>query len=153
MVAALEAFNGANLLDSKADVDSYDGSSSDSSFSDDESDLKGPQTFQKTLSNQTELHYFRKFMEEKQALNDLLCFLDIEEYRRVPHTDGATRNSLASQIKEKFLNKKYFFNANSPANKMNQKKVSSVSNLFRQKLAKMRVCNSRKGLILSMSHF
>ncbi|EDV23133.1 uncharacterized protein TRIADDRAFT_58106 [Trichoplax adhaerens] len=123
MAAALEALNGQHFVDGKGDTDSVDGSNSDSSFSDDDSDLKGPQTFQKTLSNRSELEFLRKFLEEKQSVNDLLCFLDIEEYRRVPHTDGATRNLLASQIKEKYLNRKYFFNANSPANKMVQKKI------------------------------
>lgn len=144
MTAALEAFNGTNLLGNRGDGDSYDGSGSDSSFSDDESDIKGPQTFQKTLSNQTELNYFRKFMEEKQAHNDLLCFLDIEEYRRVPHTNGAARNLLATQIREKFLNKKYFFNANSPANKMNQKKVSSLFIFIYSTLVKIKVCHKKE---------
>ena len=57
------------------------------------------------------------------AALDLMCWTEIESFRALPANDTVLRNAKARQIKSKFLCKKYFFAAGSPASKEQQKQV------------------------------
>ncbi|XP_077991279.1 regulator of G-protein signaling 22-like [Glandiceps talaboti] len=80
-------------------------------------------TFQTLIHNRLELEHFRQFLNDNYASMDLMCWLDIEAFRRIPHSDNERRDEKAKEIKQKYLNKKYFFGPNSPAGKEGQNKV------------------------------
>ena len=89
---------------------------------------KIPQEFRdysldKLVRNRLELEHFRQFLAENYASMDLMCWMDIEAFRRIPHTEEKRRDLKAKDIKVKYFNKKYFFGPNSPAGKEGQEKV------------------------------
>uniref|UniRef100_A0A8C4VUU9 Regulator of G protein signaling 22 n=1 Tax=Gopherus evgoodei TaxID=1825980 RepID=A0A8C4VUU9_9SAUR len=77
------------------------------------------------IRNGLELEQFRHFLEEHSAVMDLMCWLDIEQFRRMLHKEKEKREEKSKAIKNKYLNKKYFFGPNSPATKEQQDQVSS----------------------------
>ncbi|XP_070556314.1 regulator of G-protein signaling 22-like isoform X2 [Ptychodera flava] len=79
--------------------------------------------FNTLIHNRIELEHFRQFLNDNYASMDLMCWLDIEAFRRIPHSDNERRDEKARDIKLKYLNKKYFFGPNSPAGKEGQNKV------------------------------
>jgi len=52
-----------------------------------------------------------------------MCWLDIETFKRLPHHAHEKRDEKAKEIREKYINKKYFFGPNSPATKDEQNQV------------------------------
>lgn len=52
-----------------------------------------------------------------------MCWLDIETFKRINHHAAAKRDEKAKEIREKYLNKKYFFGPTSPATKEEQNEV------------------------------
>lgn len=80
-------------------------------------------TLQRILSNRMELENFREFLSDNYASLDLHCWMDIENYRRIPEYREVLRSSKADDIKETYLNRQYFFGPNSPASKEEQTKV------------------------------
>lgn len=82
-------------------------------------------TLEKLCRNRVELEHFRQFLADadKLAAIDLACFLDIEAYRCLPHSEEKLRRLKAKDIKKKYLNKKYFFGINSPAGREGQERV------------------------------
>nr|XP_006824172.1 PREDICTED: regulator of G-protein signaling 22-like [Saccoglossus kowalevskii] len=80
-------------------------------------------SFNTLIHNRLELEQFRLFLNDNYASMDLMCWLDIEAFRRIPHSDNERRDEKAKEIKQKYLNKKYFFGPNSPAGKEGQNKV------------------------------
>ncbi|XP_053393937.1 regulator of G-protein signaling 22-like isoform X3 [Mercenaria mercenaria] len=83
-------------------------------------------TLEKLVHNRIELEHFRNFLAENYASMDIMCWMDIEAFRRITHTDEKKRDAKAREIKMKYLNKKYFFGANSPAGKEGQDKVAEA---------------------------
>ncbi|XP_039184845.1 regulator of G-protein signaling 22 isoform X1 [Crotalus tigris] len=77
----------------------------------------------KLLNNRTDLEQFRIFLEEQSASVDLLCWIDIEQFRRMLHKNKEQRDEKSKDIKKKYLNKKYFFGPDSPATKEEQEQV------------------------------
>nr|CAB3265558.1 regulator of G-protein signaling 22-like [Phallusia mammillata] len=77
-------------------------------------------TFDELVRNRIELEHFRKFLDEHFVKTDLLCWLDIESFKRLPHQASEKRDEKAKEIKTKYLHKKYFFGPNSPATKDEQ---------------------------------
>ncbi|XP_041104672.1 regulator of G-protein signaling 22 isoform X5 [Polyodon spathula] len=75
------------------------------------------------LRHRLELEHFRNFLEEHFASMDLMCWLDIEQFRRTPHKEKDKREEKSRDIKSKYLNKKYFFGPNSPATRDQQEQV------------------------------
>ena len=61
--------------------------------------------------------------EDNYAITDLMCWMDIESFRRTPYLEANKRDSKAKDIKSKYLNKKYFFGPNSPASRPQQNLV------------------------------
>lgn len=70
-----------------------------------------------------ELENFREFLSDNYASLDLHCWMDIENFRRIPEYREVLRSSKADDIKDTYLNKQYFFGPNSPASKEEQTKV------------------------------
>uniref|UniRef100_K7F8U3 Regulator of G protein signaling 22 n=2 Tax=Pelodiscus sinensis TaxID=13735 RepID=K7F8U3_PELSI len=75
------------------------------------------------LRNGLELEQFRLFLEEHSAVMDLTCWIDIEQFRRMLHKEKEKREEKSKDIKNKYLNKKYFFGPNSPATKEQQDQI------------------------------
>ncbi|XP_073535721.1 regulator of G-protein signaling 22 isoform X2 [Phyllobates terribilis] len=67
------------------------------------------------LRNRMELQHFLSFLDEHFASMDLRCWLDLEHLRRGSHKNKEERLEASKDIKDKYLNKKYFFGPNSPA--------------------------------------
>ena len=78
---------------------------------------------EKLVHNRIELEHLRQFLAENYASMDLMCWMDIEAFRRIPHTEEKRRDLKANDVKVKYFNKKYFFGPNSPAGKEGQEKV------------------------------
>ena len=83
-------------------------------------------SLEKLVHNRLELEHFRQFLADNYASMDLLCWMDIEAFKRIPHSDEKRREIKAKEIKAKYFNKKYFFGPNSPAGKQGQEKVRIV---------------------------
>ncbi|ELW47425.1 Regulator of G-protein signaling 22, partial [Tupaia chinensis] len=71
--------------------------------------------FYDLLNNKLEFEHFRQFLEAHAGSMDLMCWTDIEEFRRIAYRDRIQREAKSIYIKNKYLNKKYFFGPNSPA--------------------------------------
>ena len=80
-------------------------------------------TLEKLVHNRIELEHFRNFLADNYASMDIMCWMDIEAFRRIAYTEERKRDQKAREIKTKYLNKKYFFGPNSPAGKEGQEKV------------------------------
>lgn len=57
---------------------------------------------------------------------DLMCWLDIEEFRKTLHKDKEKSDEKSKDIKTKYLNNKYFFGPDSPATRKQQEKVAVI---------------------------
>ncbi|XP_041356675.1 regulator of G-protein signaling 22-like isoform X3 [Gigantopelta aegis] len=80
-------------------------------------------TLEQLVHNRIELEHFRQFLIDNYASMDLLCWMDIEAWRRISPKDERKCDQKAKEIRIKYLNKKYFFGPNSPAGKEGQDKV------------------------------
>ncbi|KAL8181849.1 UNVERIFIED_CONTAM: hypothetical protein K2H54_032162 [Gekko kuhli] len=76
--------------------------------------------------NRMDLEQFRSFLDQHSASTDLMCWIDIEQFRRMLHKDKKQREDKSKEIKNKYLNKKYFFGPNSPATKEEQEQVMKL---------------------------
>jgi len=102
------------------------------------------------MNNTRDFEMFKKFLESNNALNDLLCLLDIEAYRYnqafyIPccitkynlfqhsQIDSNKKSEIeehARMLRKKYLNKKYLFSKNGPLDEETQNLVSQALNLF-----------------------
>ncbi|XP_037836261.1 regulator of G-protein signaling 22 [Kryptolebias marmoratus] len=65
-----------------------------------------------------EIGHFMSFLQKQDASMHLMCWLDLEQYRRTSQKDETSsdiRQERSSYIAAKYLNKKYFFGSDSPA--------------------------------------
>ncbi|XP_036293302.2 regulator of G-protein signaling 22 [Pipistrellus kuhlii] len=83
--------------------------------------------FNNLLNNRLEFEHFRQFLETYSASIDLSCWTDIEQFRRIPYKDRKLREAKSIYIKNKYLNKTYFFGPNSPASPRQQDQIMSLS--------------------------
>ncbi|XP_055204097.2 regulator of G-protein signaling 22 isoform X9 [Gorilla gorilla gorilla] len=79
--------------------------------------------FSDLLNNKLEFEHFRQFLETHSSSMDLMCWTDIEQFRRITYRDRNQRKAKSIYIKNKYLNKKYFFGSNSPASLYQQNQV------------------------------
>ncbi|NXL85605.1 RGS22 protein, partial [Alectura lathami] len=75
------------------------------------------------IHDKQKLEQFRAFLNKHSAGMDLMCWLDIEQFRRMFHKDKEKREEKSKDIKNKYLNKKYFFGPNSPATREQQEQI------------------------------
>ncbi|NXA33623.1 RGS22 protein, partial [Eudromia elegans] len=85
-------------------------------------ELAGPNLYD-LIHDKLKLEQFRVFLDEHSAGMDLKCWLDIEQFRRMLHKDKEKREEKSKDIKNKYLNKKYFFGPKSPATKEQQEEL------------------------------
>ncbi|NWW95291.1 RGS22 protein, partial [Rhynochetos jubatus] len=75
------------------------------------------------IHDKEKLEQFWAFLHEHSAGMDLMCWLDIEQFRKMLHKDKEKREEKCKDIKNKYLNKKYFFGPNSPATREQQEQL------------------------------
>ncbi|XP_052643566.1 regulator of G-protein signaling 22 [Harpia harpyja] len=75
------------------------------------------------IHDKEKLEQFWDFLNEHSAGMDLMCWLDIEQFRKMLHKDKEKREEKSKDIKNKYLNKKYFFGPNSPATREQQEQL------------------------------
>ncbi|NXJ13629.1 RGS22 protein, partial [Odontophorus gujanensis] len=75
------------------------------------------------IHNKQKLEQFWVFLKEHSAGMDLMCWIDIEQFRKMLHKDKEKREEKSKEIKNKYLNKKYFFGPNSPATREQQEQL------------------------------
>ncbi|XP_063180109.1 regulator of G-protein signaling 22 [Chroicocephalus ridibundus] len=85
-------------------------------------ELAGP-NLSDLIHNTEKLEQFWAFLNEHSAGMDLMCWLDIEQFRKMHHKDKEEREEKSKDIKNKYLNKKYFFGPNSPATREQQEQL------------------------------
>ncbi|MBZ3891211.1 Regulator of G-protein signaling 22 [Sciurus carolinensis] len=84
-------------------------------------------SFNDLLNNKLEFEHFRQFLEAHSSSMDLMCWMDIEHFRRITYSDQNQREAKSIYIKNKYLNKKYFFGPNSPASPYQQNQIMHLS--------------------------
>ncbi|XP_029418639.1 regulator of G-protein signaling 22 isoform X11 [Nannospalax galili] len=84
-------------------------------------------SFNDLLNNKLEFEHFRQFLESHSSSIDLMCWTDIEQFRRILFKDRRQREAKSIYIKNKYLNKKYFFGPNSPASLYQQNQIMLLS--------------------------
>ncbi|XP_015257084.1 PREDICTED: regulator of G-protein signaling 22 [Cyprinodon variegatus] len=67
------------------------------------------------LGLRDEVGHFMAFLQKHDASIHLMCWLDLERFRKTSKKDKAFRKERLSQIAFKYLNKNYFFGPDSPA--------------------------------------
>uniref|UniRef100_A0A8D0GFZ0 Regulator of G protein signaling 22 n=1 Tax=Sphenodon punctatus TaxID=8508 RepID=A0A8D0GFZ0_SPHPU len=87
---------------------------------------RGSYSLNDLVRNRMELEQFRLFLEEHFASMDLMCWIDIEHFRRMLHKDKDRREEKSKDIKKKYLNKKYFFGPSSPATREQQEQIMKL---------------------------
>ncbi|NWX04506.1 RGS22 protein, partial [Caloenas nicobarica] len=85
-------------------------------------ELAGP-NLSDLIHDKEKLEQFWAFLNERSAGMDLMCWLDIEQFRKMLHKDKEKREEKSRDIKNKYLNKKYFFGPNSPAAREQQEQL------------------------------
>ncbi|NWR72997.1 RGS22 protein, partial [Centropus unirufus] len=75
------------------------------------------------MRDKEKLEKFCAFLNEHSAGMDLMCWLDIEQFRKMHHKDKEKREEKYKDIKNKYLNEKYFFGPNSPATREQQEQL------------------------------
>ncbi|NXI68612.1 RGS22 protein, partial [Anseranas semipalmata] len=75
------------------------------------------------IHDKQKLEQFWVFLNERSAGMDLMCWIDIEQFRKMLHKDKEKREEKSKDIKNKYLNKKYFFGPNSPATREQQEQL------------------------------
>ncbi|XP_054672207.1 regulator of G-protein signaling 22 isoform X2 [Grus americana] len=85
-------------------------------------ELAGP-NLSDLIHDKEKLEQFWAFLNEHSAGMDLMCWLDIEQFRKMLHKDKEKREEKSKDIKNKYLNKKYFFGPNSPATREQQEQL------------------------------
>ena len=83
--------------------------------------------FDDLLKNRIEFECYRRFIAENYGTTDLACWVDIEGFKRMSHEEEEIRDTKATEIKSKYLNKKYFFGPNSPATTKEQEMVLALA--------------------------
>ncbi|XP_070823015.1 regulator of G-protein signaling 22 [Chaetodon trifascialis] len=75
------------------------------------------------LRHRHEIGHFMSFLQNQDASIHLMCWLDLEQYRRTPQKDKVIRQQRSSHIATKYLNRKYFFGSDSPASTEQQNDI------------------------------
>ncbi|XP_056340568.1 regulator of G-protein signaling 22 isoform X2 [Oenanthe melanoleuca] len=96
-------------------------------------ELAGPNLFD-LIHDKEKLEQFRAFLSKRSASMDLMCWLDIEEFKKTLDKDKEKSDEKSKDIKTKYLNNKYFFGPNSPATREQQEKLMHSGGGRRQSL-------------------
>ncbi|NXH50290.1 RGS22 protein, partial [Dicaeum eximium] len=86
------------------------------------------------IHDKEKLERFQAFLNKHSASMDLMCWLDIEEFRKTLDKDKEKSDEKSEDIKTKYLNNNYFFGPNSPATREEQEKLMHSGGERRQSL-------------------
>ncbi|NXP19731.1 RGS22 protein, partial [Scytalopus superciliaris] len=86
------------------------------------------------IHDKEKLKEFWAFLNEHSAGMDLMCWLDIEEFRKMLHEDEEKSDEKSKDIENKYLNNEYFFGPNSPATREQQEMLRRSGGERRQVL-------------------
>ncbi|CAB4017228.1 Hypothetical predicted protein, partial [Paramuricea clavata] len=86
-------------------------------------------SFESLIKDRDELEGFQKYLEKKdpKGVIDLMAWTDMETFQRIPRTIEDKRNKKAKEIRQTYLNSRYFFGPDSPATKEAQNLILSVN--------------------------
>ncbi|NXM67996.1 RGS22 protein, partial [Serilophus lunatus] len=76
------------------------------------------------IHDKEKLKQFWAFLNKHSAGMDLMCWLDIEEFRKMLQQDKEKSDEKFEDIKNKYLDSKYFFGPYSPATREQQEKLT-----------------------------
>ncbi|XP_064248958.1 regulator of G-protein signaling 22 isoform X3 [Passer domesticus] len=96
-------------------------------------ELTGP-NLSDLIHDKEKLEQFQAFLNKHSASMDLMCWLDIEEFRKTFHKDKEKSDEKSKDIKTKYLNNEYFFGPNSPATREQQEELMHSGGGRRQSL-------------------
>uniref|UniRef100_A0A8C3MBB3 Uncharacterized protein n=1 Tax=Geospiza parvula TaxID=87175 RepID=A0A8C3MBB3_GEOPR len=85
-------------------------------------ELAGP-NLSDLIRDKEKFEQFQAFLDKHSASMDLMCWLDIEEFRKMLQKDKEKSDEKSKDIKTKYLNDEYFFGPNSPATREQQEEV------------------------------
>ncbi|NXP81935.1 RGS22 protein, partial [Ramphastos sulfuratus] len=85
-------------------------------------ELGGPK-LSDLIHEKEKLEQFQAFLSKHSAGTDLMCWLDIEQFKQMLHQDQQKREEKSEEIKSKYFNEKYFFGPNSPASREQQEQL------------------------------
>ncbi|XP_051466258.1 regulator of G-protein signaling 22 [Apus apus] len=85
-------------------------------------ELAGPD-LSDLIHDKEKLEQFWAFLNEHSAGMDLMCWLDIEQFRKMLHKDKEKMEEKSKDIGNKYFNKNYFFGPNSPATREQQEQL------------------------------
>ncbi|XP_010004824.1 PREDICTED: regulator of G-protein signaling 22 [Chaetura pelagica] len=94
----------------------------DQRFSQVPKELAGPD-LSDLIHDKEMLEQFWAFLNEHSAGMDLMCWLDIEQLRKMLHKDKEKMEEKSKDIGNKYFNKNYFFGPNSPATREQQEQL------------------------------
>ncbi|CAN8183799.1 unnamed protein product [Coccothraustes coccothraustes] len=96
-------------------------------------ELAGP-SLSDLIHDKEKLEQFQAFLDKHSASMDLMCWLDIEEFKKMLQKDKEKSDEKSKGIKTKYLNNEYFFGPNSPATREQQEELMHSGGGRRQSL-------------------
>ncbi|CAI5663405.1 unnamed protein product [Oreochromis niloticus] len=90
------------------------------------------------LRHRHEIGHFMSFLQNQNASIHLMCWLDLEQYRRTPRHHKAIRQERSACIAARYLNRKYFFGSDSPATTEQQNDSQEVAGRLSQHVHRQR---------------
>ena len=92
-------------------------------------------SFENVIKDRDELEGFQKYLEKKdpKGVMDLMAWTEMETFQRIPRTIEDKRNKKAKEIRQAYLNSRYFFGPDSPATKDAQNLILSMNGSSRIK--------------------
>ncbi|XP_071277604.1 regulator of G-protein signaling 22 isoform X3 [Agelaius tricolor] len=96
-------------------------------------ELAGP-NLSDLIHDKEKLEQFQAFLDKHSASMDLMCWLDIEDFRKMLQKDKEKSDEKSKDIKTKYLNNEYFFGPNSPATREQQEELMHSGGGRRQSL-------------------
>ena len=80
-------------------------------------------TIQQVIQENTLLNLFKNFLDSRHASVDIMFWMEVESFRRIPSNETKLRNAKAKLIRSQYLTKNYYFGINSPASKEGQNRL------------------------------
>ena len=80
-------------------------------------------TIQQVIQENTLLNLFKSFLDSRHASVDIMFWMEVESFRRIPSNETKLRNAKAKLIRSQYLTKNYYFGVNSPASKEGQNRL------------------------------
>ena len=86
-------------------------------------------TIQQIIQENTLLNLLKNFLDSRHASVDIMFWMEVESFRRIPAKEAKLRNAKAKLIRSQYLTKNYYFGLNSPASKEAQNRLIMLGGL------------------------